>query len=327
MKKFLLAVVLLLFAKVVSRKYSYSLSHGQVAKLGEFPFFVSIDVLIFLNSTHKITRSCGGSLITEKWILTAAHCFPLTEIRESNLRLPVKMGFVNDSDTKAQLNSIGLIIIHPEYRTAFKYKDRRELINNNIALGKLMQKANITKFVNTVELPTARNHEVESNPQCKFGILVGLGESEEGDRSDHLLHTVVKMKSQKDTPEDVTKSLESKIYSHAYSKSLVVEDHSNLGDEGSPLICLYKNKSVQIGMYSNTVDLYLKQETISISIYDDISKQMDFILQHVTELRKKLESRKTNNRTSNTGEIKSGTSVNSINNIYILYTCLIKILC
>ena len=43
---------------------------GENAKRGEFPWIVSIRQLKDLGFTHY----CGGSIVAENWVVTAAHC-------------------------------------------------------------------------------------------------------------------------------------------------------------------------------------------------------------------------------------------------------------
>ncbi|ERE90205.1 serine protease 55 [Cricetulus griseus] len=91
---------------------------GQEAEVGEFPWQVSIQ--------EKGHHFCGGSIISEWWILTVAHCFYSDEI--SPLDLIVIAGS-SDLTTASMEIQVANIIRHKNFQ--------RLTMDNDIALLKL----------------------------------------------------------------------------------------------------------------------------------------------------------------------------------------------
>ena len=111
--------------------------NGEEASPHEFPWIVS---MLDLDGDWF----CGGSILTEDYVITAAHCVDWMEPHEALIRI----GDHDNSDpddtdyNKKQSIKIKKIIIHSKYDT--------ETTNNDIALLKLKTRIDFQKFDGTV---------------------------------------------------------------------------------------------------------------------------------------------------------------------------------
>ncbi|KAK4324762.1 hypothetical protein Pmani_004621 [Petrolisthes manimaculis] len=139
--------------QVVDPQVGPDVVNGEDSNLQELPW----TVILGYNSTTEPFWACGGTLISEQYVVTAAHCVHLTYNQGATLEV-VRLG---EYDLSSVEDCSGItcapatqdftpeqIILHPDF-------DTRAEVSDDIALIRLNKKATLNGYVEPLCLPPA----------------------------------------------------------------------------------------------------------------------------------------------------------------------------
>lgn len=159
------------FLETIRKKGGFAVLGGRVSHEGEFPHMAAIG---WIATSGSIVFKCGGSLISERFVLTAGHC--IRSIEDTSLvDLQPKVVRLGRNNIKEKIDSkvidmnISEIIRHPRYGPPKKYYD--------IALMKLDADVVFTKRIYPACLWTNMNLRSAGSK----GTVTGWGVEKLGD--------------------------------------------------------------------------------------------------------------------------------------------------
>uniref|UniRef100_A0A8C2I361 Si:dkey-78l4.5 n=1 Tax=Cyprinus carpio TaxID=7962 RepID=A0A8C2I361_CYPCA len=179
--------------------------NGREAKPHSRPYMVSIQLM------RK--HDCGGFLISDQWVLTAAHCWDGNEI------LTVVVGAHDLSNSKMNRIRVKKYIPHPDYK----------LPRNDIMLLMLYKKVSLNKNVGLISLPKNSKY-VSVDTLCSVAGWGSLWTN--GPDSKRLMEANMTILNHK-----VCQRKWRNIYSASQMICAYGRGGSCHGDSGGPLIC------------------------------------------------------------------------------------------
>ncbi|XP_075976014.1 trypsin, alkaline A-like [Anticarsia gemmatalis] len=169
-------IVLALCAAAVSAApptFDHRIIGGSVTTINNYP---SIVPLLFASNWVNFIQDCGGSILNQRSILTAAHCFH--DAKNNPARWRIRAGSSN-AHSGGSVHNVNQIIIHPSYN--------RPTIDNDIAILRLASNLVMSNTVRAASIAGA-NYNLADN---QVVWAAGWGMTEFGGPSEQLRHVQV----------------------------------------------------------------------------------------------------------------------------------------
>lgn len=135
--------------------WNHRIIGGQDAAPGSWPWMAMLSRII----GNKTDSFCGGTIISKRHIITAAHCFDSIKINH----VLVHVGVHNRTNIKTKPLSISKVVINPSYDSKYLY--------NDIALIKLKEEIIFDNYTRPICLDNAPHSKKKSLFAIGWGTM------------------------------------------------------------------------------------------------------------------------------------------------------------
>lgn len=251
---------------------------GQNAALGQFPWMALLGARL---SNGSLLFICGGTLISDQYVLTAAHCLQQTNAVIEIIRLGEhNLDTIKDCEEycadPVQDYEIEEAISHKE----FNLNETQQRFKNDIALIRLKNKVhNYTDSIRPICLPF--DVDITGREGKKYQIA-GWGKT---DFYNSAGSPILQFATVNSVLIDECNNLQAREVRNLTDKQLCSEGNRGedpcKGDSGGPLmeVELQKARIIQVGIVSFGPIPCAN----SPSVYTKVSAYLDWILDHISE--------------------------------------------
>ncbi len=142
-----------------------SIVGGAPAQQGAWPWQVRLSI-----TTHEGTFLCGGSLLSDQWVLTAAHCIEDAGATVSPANITVRAGSLQQ-DSGGVVMGVGRVIKHHAYEPV--------TTDNDIALLRLSSPLPLSKTISPIA-PLSASQEQQLAAANTLATVTGWGTTSPG---------------------------------------------------------------------------------------------------------------------------------------------------
>lgn len=245
------------------------IANGQESKSGDWPFHASI----FHTSVRTFQYKCGGIIISNTLILTAAHCVLENgnELIPERIKVHVGRNNLKEFDRNSQEFAVFSINCHEDFN--------RDNVRHDISVLKLGTNIRFTSVIQPACLPM-QDFAIED----KIGMVIGFGRTEKGQLSPNLREARMKVPSKMECLESNRDFYGLFLYEGNYCAGQMREKKAACaGDSGG-------------GMYFKVNDVWVVRGIVSVGMRSDKEEECspdNYVLytdiyKHMTWLKEKM---------------------------------------
>ncbi|XP_074519867.1 LOW QUALITY PROTEIN: chymotrypsin-like protease CTRL-1 [Halichoeres trimaculatus] len=207
---------------------------GENATAGSWPWQVSVHFRLGVFQEHI----CGGTLISDQWVLTASHC--ILTIEPSVWLLYFGRETQSGPNVHEVNRTVSQVIMHPDYNNT--------LFNNDVALMKLSSPVNYTDYIRPICLASSGS-QFHNSTSCWATGWGRLGKDEPNEAFNFLQEVEIPVIGNKQCTCNYIVEPAANI-----TTQMICAGQENKGacqgDSGGPLQCKQGSRWIQAGVTS-----------------------------------------------------------------------------